>query len=228
LLEVQGFSWILFLWSNVKGHFSSRYAVRLDKLAHSDIQWNIESLQNMLDARLRFFSDNRLSLKDIFEESIDPEAAFHSLTDVAMNSPRELIKVMDTIFREHDARGDDAPTLIDQRSIEIGLNKFSVETMGGWFAAAPLQQVLRLGLTTFKNKDVQSVYKIGDQGARVKIKNWEDAGLVKQSGTAASDTGAKQAYLFTVTDARVKRVIQQKLLPVVGAGVEQPEVEVEG
>jgi hypothetical protein len=97
--------------------------------------------------------------------------------------------------------------------------------MGGWFAAGPLQQVLRLGRTQFVNRDVQAAFKIGDQGARVKIKNWEDAGLVKQTGTVPSETGAKQAYLFSVADARVRRVIQRKLLDVVGAELEQVEEE---
>lgn len=60
-------------------------------------------------------------------------------------------------------------------------------------------------------------FKMSDQGARVRIKNWGDAGLVRQSGTAPSETGAKQAYVFVVANARVKRVIEQKLLDEVGA-----------
>ncbi len=44
LLEVPKFCWILFLWSNVKDHFNGeKYPVRLDKLAHANIQWDAES-----------------------------------------------------------------------------------------------------------------------------------------------------------------------------------------
>jgi hypothetical protein len=228
LMEVSGFSWILFLWSNVKDHLSGKYTVRLDKLAHSNIIWAAEGLHDMVEARIQFYSSGTLTFSSLFEADIDAKSVFQSLCELSVNSPRELIKLLDTIIREHDARGDDAPDLIDTRSLEVGQDKFSLETMGGWFRTGPLQQVLRLGKTQFVNRDVQTAFKIGDQGARVKIKNWVDVGLVNQTGTAPSETGAKQAYLFSVVDARVRRVIQRKLSDVVGAELEQPEQETEG
>lgn len=77
----------------------------------------------------------------------------------------------------------------------------------------------------FVNKDVQLAFKIGDQGARVKIKNWEDVGLVRQSGTIPSDLGGKQVYRFVVADARVERIISRRLDEVVG--VELLEIDPE-
>lgn len=227
-MEVSGFSWILFIWSNVKDHLNGKYPVRLDKLAHSNIIWNADGLREMVESRIRFYSRGELTFSSLFEAGIGVERVFRSLCEIAVNSPRELIKLLDTIIREHDARGDGASDLIDTKSLEVGQDKFSVETMDGWFAAGPLQQVLRFGKTQFVNRDVQTAFKIGDQGARVKIKNWVDVGLVKQTGTAPSETGAKQAYLFSVADARVRRVIQRKLLDVVGAELEQPDLEAEG
>ena len=228
LMEVAGFSWIFFLWSNVKDHLSGKYTVRLDKLAHSNIIWKSEGLRAMVESRMRFYSRGELTFSSLFEAGIDVESLFQSLCEIAVNSPRELIKLLDTIIREHDVRGDDAPDLIDTNSLEIGQDKFALETMSAWFAVGPLQQVLRVGKTQFVNRDVQTVFKIGDQGARVKIKNWVDVGLVNQTGTAPSETGAKQAYLFSVADARVRRVIQRKLSDVVGAEVVQPEQEADG
>lgn len=220
LLEVPGFSWVLFLWSKVRDHFNSeKYFVRLDKLAHADITWNDESLRAMLEARVKFFSGGTLAFKDIFAEGLDVEATFKSLISIAISSPRELIKLMDTVFREHDARGDEAPDLLDGRSIEIGQDKYVVETIGGFFSAKPLNQVLRLGMKSFVNRDVQTAFKIGDQSARVKIRNWEDIGLVQQSGTQApnSELGGQPAYRFVIADARVERIIGRKLMEIVGA-----------
>jgi hypothetical protein len=58
LLEVNGFSWVMFLWSNVKDHFNGeKLPVRLDKLAHANIEWNASSLRGMLDARIQFYSE---------------------------------------------------------------------------------------------------------------------------------------------------------------------------
>ena len=220
LLEVSGFSWVMFLWSNVQGHFNGKYPVRLDKIAHANITWDQPSLREMIDARVRFFSGNRISFAELLEDKSTSESIFHDLVSTAVSSPRELIKLMDIIFREHDARGDSAPNLLDRTSLDIGQDKYALETIGTWFNDKFLQQVLRLGKDAFVNRDVQSAFKISDQGARVKIRNWEDAGLVRQSGTAPSEVGGKPAYLFVVTDARVKRIIAKKLSDIVGAEVE--------
>lgn len=226
LLEVANFSWVLFLWSNVKDHFNGeKYPVRLDKLAHANIQWDAASLRQMLDARMQFYSEGKLAFKDIFEPGVDVENSFKSLTSLAINSPRELIKLMDTLFREHDAQLLEPPSLLTDHSLELGQDKYVTETIEGFFASKMLEQVYRLGRLSFVNKDVQSAFKIGDQSARVKIKNWEDVGLVRQSGTQApaSELGGQPAYRFVVADARVERIIERKLVETVGAGAEPEE-----
>lgn len=223
LLEIPGFSWTFFLWSNVRDHFDSKYPVRLDKIAHANITWNIPNLREMVETRIRFFSSGRLSFSDLLDPSLNPDDVFRELALLSVNSPRELIKLLDTIVREHDARGDSAPPLLDKTSLDIGQDKYAVETIGTWYAAKPLEQVLRLGKTAFVNKDVQAVFKIGDQGARVKINGWEDAGLVQRSGTVPSESGGKQVYRFVVTDERIKRIIERKLHEAVGADIEAPD-----
>ena len=226
LLEVPEFSWVLFLWSNVKDHFNGeKYPVRLDKLAHANIQWDAESLRAMLDVRMRFYSDGKLAFKDIFEKDIDVDQSFKSLTSLAINSPRELIKLMDTLIREHDAQQSVNSALLNAQSLEIGQDKYVIETIEGFFASKMLEQVYRLGRLSFVNRDVQSAFKIGDQSARVKIKNWEDVGLVRQSGTQAptSEFGGQPAYRFIIADARVERIIERKLVDTVGAGAELEE-----
>jgi hypothetical protein len=223
LMEVPGFCWVMFLWARVKDHFNSdKYPVRLDKLAHANITWSDASLRGMIEARLKFFSEGRLDFSGIFSNEVDADAVFQELISIATNSPRELIKLMDTIVREHDARTDVRDSHLDTQSVELGVDKYVVETIGGFFPDKPLQQFLRLGRIAFVNRDVQGAFKIGDQSARVKIRNWEDVGLVRQSGTQApaSDLGGQPAYRFIVADARVERIIKRKLIDTVGAEIE--------
>ena len=174
---------------------------------------------------MRFYSDGKLAFKDIFEKDIDVDQSFKSLTSLAINSPRELIKLMDTLVREHDAQQSENFTLLNAQSLEIGQDKYVIETIEGFFASKMLEQVYRLGRLSFVNRDVQSAFRIGDQSARVKIKNWEDVGLVRQSGTQAptSELGGQPAYRFIVADARVQRIIERKLVDTVGAGAELEE-----
>lgn len=220
LLEITNFSWIFFLWSNVQTHFNAKLAIRLDKIAHANITWNRDSLREMLERRIEFFSSNRKRFSDLFMSDIDADDTFRELATISAHSPRELIKLMDIIFREHDARGNDAPDRIDRVSLEIGQDKYAVETIESWYAKPVLQQVLRLGKTSFINKDVQNTFKIGDQGARVKIKGWEDTGLIRQNGTAPNENGGKPSYRYDVADARVERIICRSLDDVVGVEIE--------
>lgn len=215
LIEVKGFSWIFFLWTDVKSHFYDRSRVRLDKMAHANITWTPDSLQEMLNERMKYYSSHKLLFKDLFSENLDPDETFSNLVDISVKSPRELIKLMDILFREHDARNCEGP--IDQDTLDIGLDKYCTETIQSWYASSALQQVYRVGKVEFINKDVQSVFKIGDQGARVKINNWEDAGLVKREGTLPSDVGGKQNNRYVVSDPRVRRIILKKLDSAVGA-----------
>lgn len=224
LLEVKGFSWVLFIWENVQSHFNGKYAIRLDKIAHSNITWDNKSLRKMLESRISYFSNKAINFSGMLDTSIDADKQFEEFVDITVKSPRELIKLLDFIFREHDAREGDKPEHIDQLSIDVGIDKYCKETIGSWFDEKPLQQVYRLGKTSFVNKDVQSAFRIGDQGARVKIKGWEDAGLVKQSGTLPSEAGGKQVYRYIVADPRVDRIIERKLDSVVGVEIDADDV----
>jgi len=225
LLEVDGFAWVLFLWNNVQDHFNSEKSVRLDKIAHANITWNAESLREMVEKRISFFSNGTRGFRDLLHPSLDPDLVFTELVDLSVSSPRELIKLLDTIIREHDARGDDAPDLIDRTSLDSGQDKYAKETIGTWYSDKALQQVLRLGKTAFVNRDVQTIFRITDQGARVRINGWEDAGLVRQSGTAPSELGGKPVNRYIVADARVERIIVRGLDSAVGAGAEDGEEE---
>lgn len=221
LLEVEGFAWILFLWGNVQDHFNdSKLAVRLDKIPNANITWDKKSLREMIEARVSYFSEGRHKFAGLFEPEVSVDDVFDNVATLAGSSPRELIKLLDIIVREHDARPDTDKILIDQTSIDLGQDKYAKETIGTWFKEKPLQQVLRLGKPAFVNRDVQTIFKITDQGARVRINNWEDAGLVRQNGTAPSEVGGKPVYRYVVADARVERIITRNLDAAVGAGAE--------
>lgn len=221
LLEVDGFAWILFLWGNVQDHFNdTKLAVRLDKIPNANITWDKKSLREMIEARVSYFSEGRHNFAGLFERGVSVDDVFENVATLAGSSPRELIKLLDIIVREHDARPDTDNILIDQTSIDLGQDKYAKETIGTWFKEKPLQQVLRLGKPAFVNRDVQTIFKITDQGARVRINNWEDAGLVRQNGTAPSEVGGKPVYRYVVADARVERIITRNLDAAVGAGAE--------
>lgn len=218
LLEVTGFSWQFFLWGKVKSFFGEdAYHVRLDKIANSSISWDGNSFRNMLDARLKYFSRERYDFSSMFVDPGVAQNAFEQINEIAMGSPRELVKIMDVIIREHDAvNAANRSTLLDEGSVNAGLDKYVRDVINTVFNEKSLGQIYRLKSIKFINKDVQGAFRVGDQSARAKIKAWEDAGLVKFIGTRAAegDFGGKPANEYMIADARIERIMARNLVKV--------------
>jgi hypothetical protein len=222
LLEVDGFSWIFFLWGNVQDYFSGKIPVRLDKIAHANITWTEKALRQMVDARLKFFSDDRIEFSGMFENASLADEVFAHLANMAMKSPRELIKIVDITIREHDIASGGG--LLSLESIDNGLDIYCNETINSWYTEKHLNQLLRLGKPSLVNKDVQTKFKIGHQGARNKINIWEEEGLVVQDGTLPSEHGGKPVNRYVISDPRVSRIIKRQLSEVVGSEIEEETV----
>lgn len=221
LMEVEGFSWLFFLWSDVQQHYETTLRVRLDKITPANITWTEAGLREMIDSRMKFFSASTVSFDQLFDEGSFDDSVFSYLCHSTVKSPRELIKAVDIIVREHDLKA--APGLVDRQTVETGLDKYSLETINFWFPRKFLQQVYRVGKTEFTNKDVASKYKITTQAAGRKIAKWQELGLVKQEGTFASETGNKPVYRYEVADPRVERIIGRMLDKLVGSDVDEQE-----
>ena len=164
----------------------------------------------MVEERVRFFSGGKLDVAGLFP-GVDIDKTFGDLISLAGGSPRELIKLLDTIVREHDANPERRAEMMDQRSLDAGQDKYASQTIPAVYEDKYLQQVYRLGKLEFANKDVQAKFRISDQGARVRIKAWADAGIVRQDGNMPSDAGGKPVNRYVVADVRVGRIIQRGL-----------------
>jgi hypothetical protein len=217
LLEVENFGWMFFLWAQIKPYFEGgKFPVRLDKIAHATIDWEDSFFTEMLNARIKYFSNGSLAFKDLFDSDVDVEATLKAIISIAMRSPRELVRLMDTIIVEHDIRNaaEEKGCLLSQVSIDAGLDKYVKERINSVYQEKTLGQIYRLRDVKFTNKDVQGAFRVNAQSARTKIKNWEDAGIVKQTGTRApeGEQGGKPSFEYSVVDARVERIIRKKLI----------------
>jgi len=230
LLEVTGFCWQFFLWSKVKSFFEGEgRSVRLDKIANSLITWTPDEFRLMLDRRIRYFSGKGEGFVSLFSDQAEAEQAFNTICQIAMGSPRELVKIMDVIVREHDSNyASSSNILLNSRSVEAGLDKYVKEVIGAVFSERSLGQIYRMKKTRFINRDVQSAFRVGDQSARAKIKAWEDAGLVRFMGTRAAegDLGGKPSNEYVIADARIERIMNRDLVAVedeIGIDSTRPE-----
>jgi hypothetical protein len=68
LMEIEGFSWIFFLWSRVKALFeATQYAVRLDKIGFATAFWDDDFFVQMLNRRMQYYSKNRHDFYGLFD-----------------------------------------------------------------------------------------------------------------------------------------------------------------
>ncbi|MER9421299.1 hypothetical protein NKI88_02410 [Mesorhizobium sp. M0317] len=227
LMEAQGFCWMFFLWSAVRSIFEgSELPVRLDKLGHATVAWDNKFFKLMLDQRVRYFSENRFDLAGLFQGDVEQGKFLGEMVKVAMRSPREVIRIMDVIVREHDvmhAHLDIAP-LLTWDAIEAGLDQYVKDRISSIFGDRLLSQIFRLNRTSFTNKDVQRVFRVGAQSARTRIQSWENAGIIKLVGTKQAEGGlGRPVNEYSIMDARIERVMVRQLITYEGDLEPEPE-----
>lgn len=234
LMEVDSFSWVFFLWHSIKKIFEGdKYHVRLDKIGHATVAWSDQFFALMLDKRMQFFSNGRIDFSGLFEGSVDVPSIRNELVRVCMRSPREIIRLMDVIIREHDVlhAEKDEILFLDDHSVQVGVDTYVKDRISSIYGERLLAQIFRLNKTTFSNKDVQLTFKVGAQSARTRIQSWESAGIIKLSGTRAAEgvLGGKPANEYTIVDARIERIMQRQLISYEGeVADEDPEFDPSG
>ncbi len=122
LLEAEHFSWLFFLWDKVQGEYSGNiFPVRLDKIPNATIAWDNTFLVNLVARRLENFSNGAIhEFRELCDPAVEADVAFDTVVRLSMRSPRELIRILDTIFREHDddyASSTDPPPRLLQTTI---------------------------------------------------------------------------------------------------------------
>lgn len=219
LLEVQGLGWQFFLWENIQPFFreAGKFYVRLDKIAYGTVGWEDGQLMDMIDRRIAYFSEKEIpGISALAKVGMDLVATRRELCEICTRSPRELVRLMNVVIREHNvlhSYGTGPSPLLDERSFQSGQDAYVKDVLWNVYDGKTLSQVIRLGKVKITNKDVQNEFKFGPNPARNRVRNWEDVGLIRLTGTRAAegDAGGKPANEYTIADSRVVRMMQRRL-----------------
>lgn len=217
LMELDGLAWVFFLWDKVKSDFSGdKLYVRLDKFAHSEIEWSDEFLKEMVAHRISYFSEkNFLNLSDLCEPDVDAERHLNEILSLTQKSPRELIRLLDVVVREYNSKFGhlaEGRKLTDA-DLDAGKDAYVRDVLWNVYDNKILSQLLRFNRPIFTNKDVQAGFKIQAPSARGRIQAWEASGAIHLSGTRAPDgeSGGKPANEYSIVDPRIIRMAQRSL-----------------
>lgn len=217
LMEIDGLAWIFFLWDKVKSDFSGeKLYARLDKFAHSEIEWSDVFLKEMVGHRISYFSDQKFrSLGDLCERNVDTDRHLNEILSLTQNSPRELIRLLDVVVREYNSNYGHLPEgrKLTDADLEAGKDAYVRDVLWNVYDSKVLSQLLRFNRPTFTNRDVQSAFKVQAPSARGRIQAWEASGAIHLSGTRAPDgeSGGKPANEYSISDSRILRMAQRGL-----------------
>lgn len=220
LMEIDGFGWLCFLWDKVADHYKpepNKYPVRLDKIANARIQWNPQFLEQMVQKRLYYYSGGQQDgVHRLVDRTVDADNLLNQARALAMNSPREMIRVLDVVFREHDEMyyGANPSPPVTVTTVDTALDKYAKEAAYRIFQSDLVQQAVRMGETVFTNKDFQARFRVNAATARNRIRRLIDAGIYTQAGDrpAEGGGGGKPAFEYSVIDTRIRRLIERKLV----------------
>jgi hypothetical protein len=217
-LEINNFGWTFFVWDRVKEHLSrGDLSVRLDKIAHAEIAWEPQYIRQLIDRRVSYFSSGKVTqFSELLDPSLNGEQTLDLLARIAMMSPRELIRLLDTIVREYDQHfvGRNDASKLTSEIIDKGIDQYVKDVVPTIYPEKIVRQFVRLGRSTFTNKEVQGEFRIGGPAARNRITGWVDAGMVRQSGTrpAEGDQGGKPQNEYSILDGRLIRIVERRLI----------------
>ena len=201
LLESEHCAFKFFLWDQIETYLREGGEFRADRVPIFQLSWTQQELEQMLSKRLMAFSANAVdNLNQISEASLDFNA--HKLVCYLGNgSPRDVIRLAASIVDEHTKTGDTGKP-ISRLAYSEGITKFSAERSGELYGAFT-SELRRIGAPTFTiGYLANEIFKMGNQGARNKVTNWQRVGAVIKSGEISNPPN-RPLYEYSIADIRL-------------------------
>jgi hypothetical protein len=193
LLETEGVYFKFFLWSELREPLRQN-DIRLDKVRNWGIEWSKEDLGLMIDRRLSYFSERRVTtLQDLCSKE-DGDQIQRIVTRLAHGSPRRLLTLLDAIVPEHVAhcrrKGADVRTLAVESCVP-GLAECCGRLAEDTYGDLSVEQFGMLG-ATFTVADVTKYLKLNSADSQ--LGEWEASGAIQRTGVGeGAETGFKVA-----------------------------------
>lgn len=219
LLEIARGAFKFFLWENVKSHFGEE--LRTDRIKMKQTEWSDKDLERMLVGRIGAYSLKRATIDTLFKDEIKNEI-ISMLVKLSFKSPRDLNRLMESIFAEAAAEATDDDYKIGRHAVMQGINKFAEERSEELYGNEVVSRVVRMNKQLFTIPDVAATFKItggreaseveetSDRTATNKARNvvgkWKSCGIIEQleSGIQSDQSGRRRPLnQYAVIDPRV-------------------------
>lgn len=215
LLELDKCAYKFFLWDNIRSNFGPE--LRQDRIPVKQIMYSDKELENMLDGRIKAYSDNRTSFTDFFAHDSMKQNAKKWVIEIAYKSPRDLIRLMNSLLNEAAIEASHSNYLISKDLFRDTLERFSRERSNELYGEVVVESISKLKSTEFTIADVASLYdsygnsdlteQMAINKARNNVKKWKMTGLIKQID-AKVNGARKPVNQYKIIDPRIEYLIK--------------------
>lgn len=201
--EKIGFEFII--WKKVKLPLADRN-VRFDKAIPINITWTNEQLRNMVDSRLGYFSDKKITSLD----SILNNDYIHEIVSLANGSPRQLLQLLSHIYNEQNKINSKVKKISDE-AIMNG-EKLFCQTFE-YKSLFPTENIIsninkltKVGKIEFLISDLISTFKISAQTGNSWVGPMQNLGLIEEI-----DNFGSKAKKYRIIDPKIVFLIKNNL-----------------
>lgn len=205
MLQMEAIAFVFTIWSRVKPSMSE-IGVRFDKIRPIDVTWTRDDMHKIFEKRIKYFSDGRLTLTDIYErEDID------TILDMSNHSPRDLITLNSKIYDEQTTV-DPRASKFSSEAVRSGTLRFATDYDYISFYAFPdiadkvrrhIIRLLKVGKVTFTLSDMATLIKKSAPSVSNYSREMREYGLIEED--SENEMAAK---VFKVSDPKIKFLIE--------------------
>ena len=204
------FGFNLFLWSKLKTELS-REGVRFDKIKPIDVTWTSQEMVEIIQKRIKYFSDGKVDYYSLFEDKTDG----NKLIQLSNNSPRDLITLLSFIYYEEEKSSKTTKTF-SKKSVETGITTGLYNY--NFYSAYPTQRgsrqdirkiiyrLKRVQKDRFKIKDLITTFKITQPAVLSFVTIMKDYGVI---GEDLSVVGSANEYI--ILDPKIAYIVKNQL-----------------
>jgi len=214
ILLHQNYAFVFSLWDAVKPELTSK-GVRFDKIKPLDVTWTEAQLKEILEKRLKYFSEGKVNCKAL----IANEQKFNEIISMASNSPRYMFRLLSVIYDQQN-NIDHTSSNLSELAISNGMIEFS-KTFD-FYAAFPgkrgtkddvmtsVNRLLKIGKLQISTKDFVSSFKVSSQTAKNYIQIQQNYGLVVKNSTSIDGN----ANFYDVKYPVIKHLIENGIFEI--------------
>lgn len=210
LLMNNSYSLVFSLWNILKPELTSK-GIRFDKIKPIDITWQSDNLKEILNKRIKYFSQSKKIINNIVLSNDDIDR----IIELSSNSPRYLLRQLSYIY-DQQADMDMMSKELSHIAIEKGQLVFAENFE--YYAIYPtkrgtkediltnINRLLKIGKNTIMTKDFVDIYKVSTPTAISYIKIVLGYNLIKE--LPETENGAKK---YKVTDPVINFLINHQV-----------------